>query len=117
LKKYYEIEKGRSVFSSDHKLLKLIKELLLLNYKIYEIDQKPGDITPYHSHKHKEIVMVYEGKMRMIIEEDIVDLEEGDIVTIEPWAIHLCCYPFEQGARFYLCFPDKGAGKPGQERF
>ena len=100
--RYYTILRAKEAQS---KHLIYVKELLLQGYKVFEVNQNCGDLVPYHTHSHKEIIIVASGKMRMIIEENIIDLSEGEIVTIEPWAIHLSCYPFENGATFYLCFP------------
>jgi len=102
---FYEVHNTDAIFSSDLKLFRFLKELLLKNYKIYEMNQNSGDLIPYHTHSHKEIIIITEGKMRMIIEEDIIDLKDGDVITIKPWAIHLSCFPFENGASFYLCHP------------
>lgn len=107
MERYYDIQNSRSVFSSDVKMLQFLKELLLKDYKIFEVEQKAGQLIPYHTHNHKEIVILLEGRMRMIVEEDIIDLDEGDIVTIKPWAVHLSCFPFDQDATFYLCHPAK----------
>ena len=103
---YYKIEKGSSVFGLQSNLSKFIKELLLKEYKIYEVSQKRGDLVPYHCHNHKEIILLLEGKMRLIIEEDIIDIEAGEVLTIEAWAIHLACFP-QDSAKFFLCFPKK----------
>ena len=102
--RYYNIQRATQ---AQIQYLKYVKELLLQGYKVFEVEQEKGDIIPYHSHSHKEIIIVSSGKLRMIVEENIIDLNEGEIITIEPWAIHLSCYPFEGGANFYLCFPPK----------
>ena len=91
--------------------MRFIKGLLLKNYKIYEINQKKGELVPYHSHAHQEIILLLEGSMRLIIEEEIIDLQAGEMITIEPWAIHLASFPQDSGARFYLCYPKKNAKK------
>lgn len=105
--KYYEVQSADAAFSIEVKLFRLLKELLLKNYKVYEMRQKKGDLIPYHTHGYKEILVVAQGNVRMIVEEDIIDLSEGDIITIEPWAVHLSCFPAENGALFYLCHPLK----------
>jgi|GEM_PF-1679039 len=107
VEKYYEIHSTDSLQTSDVTLFRILKELLLNDYKIYEMSQKQGDLIPYHSHAHKEILAVSEGNVRVIVEEDIVDLKKGDIITIKPWAVHLSCFPFDKGAFFYLCHPLK----------
>lgn len=105
MEKYYEIHSTDSDITSETSMVRYLKELLLKDYKIYEMNQKSGDLIPYHTHNHEEIVIVSVGKLRMIVEEDIIDLQEGDAITIKPWAVHLSCFPFGSGAFFYLCHP------------
>lgn len=101
---YYKVENGSRVFGSLEGLLQFIKTLLQQKGKVFEVKQTQGKLVPYHCHNHQEVIVVVEGSMRMIIEEDIVELQTGDFVVIEPWAIHLACFPRED-VRFYLCFP------------
>jgi len=103
---YYKIKRQENLKSSKVTLSQYIKGLLLDKYKIYEISQKKGELIPYHAHSYHELIIVLEGKLRVVIEEDIIDLSEGDFLTIEPWAIHLLCFP-EKNAKFYLCFQPK----------
>ncbi|MDH4263715.1 MAG: cupin domain-containing protein [Spirochaetia bacterium] len=107
MEKYYEVHNSDSIFTPEVKLFRFLKELLLKDYKIYEMSQKQGDLIPYHTHAYKEIIVMAEGHMRMIIEEDLIDLKEGDIITVKPWAVHLSCFPIKKGALFYLCHPLK----------
>jgi len=104
---YFAIEKSEEIFRSETSLIKFIKELLLQNYKIYELNHKNGELIPYHAHGYKEMIIMTRGKMRLIIEEKIIDIEAGDIIKIEPWAIHLSCFVDPEGASFYLCYPGK----------
>lgn len=105
LPKYYDIQDGHRIFGSEVEMQKFIKSLLLKQHKIYEVRQSMGELVPYHSHGVSELILVLEGKMRLIIEEDIIDLKAGDMITISPHAIHLAAFPFKGGARFYLCTP------------
>ncbi|MDH5719709.1 MAG: cupin domain-containing protein [Spirochaetia bacterium] len=107
---YYDIQKQKNLIDSKASLSQYIKNLLLDEYKIYEISQKKGELIPYHAHSYHELIIVLEGKLRLIIEEDIIDLTEGDFLTIEPWAIHLLSFP-EKNAKFYLCFHPKKKNK------
>lgn len=108
--KPYQLQNSEDLFQSTAGLHRFIKNLLLKNYRITESRQRHGELIPYHSHDRKEIILVIEGAMRLIVEEDIIDLKQGDMITIEPWAIHLAAFPEEGGAIFYLGFPAKKAG-------
>ncbi len=105
---YYDIQDSRRIFGSEVELMKFLKTLLIKDYKIYEMQNEQGTLVPYHAHSFAETILVLEGMVRMIIEEDIVDLYPGQMVTIQPYAIHLAAFPNEGGARFYLLFAEKG---------
>jgi mannose-6-phosphate isomerase-like protein (cupin superfamily) len=107
-KPYYDIQDSRRLFGSEVELMKFLKTLLIKDYKIYEMQNEQGTMVPYHAHAYAETILVLEGMVRMIIEEDIVDLYPGQLVTIQPFAIHLAAFPNEGGARFYLLFAEKG---------
>lgn len=107
---YYDIQDSRRIFGSEVELMKFLKALLIKDYKIYEMCNEQGTLVPYHAHAFTETILVLDGMMRMIIEEDIIDLYPGQMVTIQPFAIHLAAFPKEGGARFYLLFSEKGKG-------
>ena len=102
---YYSIQDSTRIFGSEGEVIRYIKGLLLDDFQIYEISQNQGELVPYHAHAHEEIILMLEGHMRLVIEEDIIDIKAGDLMTIEPWAIHLATFPDAKGAKFYLCFP------------
>ena len=105
---YYDLQNANRIFGNEKDLFRFVKDLLNQNFKIYEVKQTSGDIVPYHTHSHKEVIIILEGRVRMIIEEEMIDLQKGDILTINPWSIHLACFPFvDEPAHFYLCFPKK----------
>ena len=64
----------------------------------------------------KKTILVLEGTLRLIIEEDIVDVYPGQMVTIQPFAIHLAAFPNEGGARFYLLFAERGKQNPFNDK-
>jgi len=103
MKSFYEIKKSSDLFASERELTRFLKRLLVGKAKIFEIRNRQGELVPYHAHQNTEILFVLEGRLRAIIEEDIVDLGPGDIAIIEPFSIHLVAFPFSEGARFYLC--------------
>ena len=105
---YYDIQDSRRIFGSEVELMKFLKSLLIKDYKIYEMHNEQGTMVPYHAHAFTETILVLEGMMRLIIEEDIIDVYPGQIVTINPFAIHLAAFPQEGGARFYLLFAERG---------
>ena len=69
---YYDIQDSRRIFGSEVELMKFLKSLLIKDYKIYEMQNEKGTIVPYHAHAHTETILLLEGVMRIIIEEDLV---------------------------------------------
>ena len=104
---YYKLQRISNYENSNENTLSYIKSLILQNYKVYDMLHNSGDLVPYHTHSHEETILIKKGRMRMIIEENFIELQAGNILTIEPWAIHLSCFPYKEGADFYLCFPPK----------
>ncbi len=66
----------------------LIDFLIERGYSPYPMEQKRGQLVPYHSHPSEEMVIVVKGSVRYVIEEEIVDLYEGDIIRIAPMSAH-----------------------------
>lgn len=66
-----------------------VRNILARNgYTVYSMQQKGNQLVPYHVHPSEEMVIVLSGKVRYIIEEEIVDLVEGDIIKIKPGSLH-----------------------------
>jgi AraC-like DNA-binding protein len=51
-------------------------------------DAKIHHVPSWHYHKEQEIVLVEKGKMKMCVDRDVYDLEEGDIVIIGSNQLH-----------------------------
>lgn len=49
---------------------------------------KRGQLVPYHTHPTGETVVVLKGSIRYIVEEDIIDLQEGDAMYVNANAVH-----------------------------
>ena len=109
---FYDVQDSRRLFGSEVELMRFLKTLLIRDYKIYDMQNEQGTLVPYHAHSFSESILVLEGTMRLIIEEDIVDLHPGEMVTIRPFAIHLAAFPNPGGARYYLLFSERGKESP-----
>jgi len=57
-------------------------------YSIYSVVQKTNQLVPYHSHPSEEVVIVLDGNIRYVIEEEIVDLQKGDIIRVAAHSVH-----------------------------
>ena len=76
---------------------RLIETLSDKGYTVYAIAQKSNQLIPYHEHPSEEMVIVLSGKVRYIVEEEIVDLEEGDIIRVRPHSVHSMIGIYESG--------------------
>lgn len=103
MSEYYEVIHS-NVFNAGEDPVELLQDIYKVEYKGNEQSYSKGDLIPYHTHSHSECLVILNGSVRVIIEEDIIDLFPGDIITIEPWAIHMCAFP-KGAAHFYVCFP------------
>ena len=50
---------------------------------IFLVEAKPGRGAPLHMHEYDEIVLVQEGRSRMVIGNDIREATAGDIIVIK----------------------------------
>ncbi|MEI0580879.1 cupin domain-containing protein [Brachyspira pilosicoli] len=86
--KFYYKSNTLKEFNCEKDDEKLIYILSNKGYNIYSIKQKTNQLIPYHEHPSEEMVIVLSGKIRYVIEEEIVDLEEGDVIKVKPHSIH-----------------------------
>ena len=66
----------------------IINVLTEKGHTVYSMDQRSNQLVPYHTHPSEEMVVLLEGSVRYIIEEEIVDLEEGDVIKIAAKSVH-----------------------------
>lgn len=104
-KQYYyksNMEREFNCIKDDDKLLDMLTDK---GYTVYSIAQKSNQLIPYHEHPSEEMVIVLSGKVRYIIEEEIVDIEEGDIIRIAPHSVHAMVGIAEEGiSNMFLVF-------------
>lgn len=75
-------------FDCGNELSDLLPILVKKGYTVYGVEQQPNQLVPYHKHPSEEMVIVLEGVVRFIIEEEIVDVHEGEIIRIAADTIH-----------------------------
>ncbi len=80
----------------------------------------PGDVTPYHSHRHPVTVYMLEGTFTLELDDrDPVDLDAGQ-VFVEPSGVNMTGrnegdVPARM-ALFYVCEPDEPFADPAGPR-
>ncbi len=51
-------------------------------------DFTPGAVLPAHSHPHEQITTMLNGQFEMTLDDEVVVLEKGAVVTIPPHVKH-----------------------------
>ena len=82
----------------------LLATLTDFGYEIYEAEQPPGVIVPYHAHKKEESIIILEGKMRFNVEEELSVVESGQVITISANAIHSAATIEDESAKILIAF-------------
>ena len=84
----------------------ILQAMSVLGFKLFGAVQPPGVLIPYHTHEQDEWLIVLEGCMKLIIEEEFVLVEEGEVVTISAHAVHGAVAVGEEPARILVAFKD-----------
>ncbi len=82
----------------------IISALLELDCRIFEVAQPAGSIVPYHTHEETESVIVLNGIMQFNVEEELVLVNSGEIITIRAKAIHAAAPLDNKPAKLLLAF-------------
>jgi len=80
----------------------------------------PGEVTPYHSHRHPVTVYMLEGTFTLELDgRDPVDIDEGQ-VFVEPSGVNMTGRNKGDAparmALFYVCEPDEPFADPSHPR-
>lgn len=94
---YYKSTTEREFDCTKNNDEKLIETLFDKGYTVYTITQKTNQIIPYHKHPTEEMVIVLRGKIRYVVEEEIIDLDEGDIIRVRANSVHSMIGIAEEG--------------------
>lgn len=89
-------------------------------HHVFEVEELPGSIIPYHSHSQEETVVVLEGVLRLNVEENLTVVEEGQIAVIRENAVHAYASVGKGPARVLIglssgSLPAKRETDPGSE--
>lgn len=104
---YYLLQKNEyspATFLHHEGCISVVEKFQAQGAKVKEFFHKKGRLFPYHSHSFQEIVLVKKGHVRLIVEEEIIDLYTGDQIQIEKWAIHLMAFPSEDTHYYYIVY-------------
>lgn len=66
----------------------ILSALSQWNYRVFEVEQPPDTLMPYHTHEEDEVLIILEGRLHLNIEEELVIIGVGDVLTIQAGTIH-----------------------------
>ncbi len=108
----YRLEDVAIAYQCESEQEEIIAALAERDYRVFEVEQPVGAFVPYHTHDEEEAVIVIEGQMQFNVEEELVLVQQGDVITIREEAIHSAAQVGEEKAKLLLAFPNDGSDPP-----
>ncbi|MCY4382153.1 MAG: cupin domain-containing protein [Nitrospinae bacterium] len=108
----YRLEDVATAYQCESEQEEIIAALAERDYRVFEVEQPVGAFVPYHTHDEEEAVIVIEGQMQFNVEEELVLVQQGDVITIREEAIHSAAQVGEEKAKLLLAFPNDGSDPP-----
>lgn len=117
VKPAYRIENVISALGCGPEAEEIASILSEREYRIFEVEQPPGAFIPYHAHEEEEAIVVLDGRMQFNVEEELVPLRKGEMITIRAEAVHAAATVGRRAARLLIAFAQaaKPAPEPGWE--
>ncbi len=110
----YLVEEVAKAFSCEPEQDEIISALSERDFRIFEVEQPKDAMVPYHTHDEDERLIVIDGRMQFNVEEELVLLEEGEMITIRKGAIHAAAPVDGKSAKLLIAFG--GGGEPEEDR-
>ena len=108
----YRLEDVAIAYQCEPEQEEIISALAERDYRVFEVEQPAGAFVPYHTHDEEEAVIVIEGQMQFNVEEELVLVQQGEVITIREEAIHSAAQIGEEKAKLLLAFPNDGSDPP-----
>ncbi len=100
----YRVEDVATAFRCEPEQEEIISALAERDYRIFEVEQPPNAFVPYHTHNEEETIIVIDGEMQFNVEEELVRVEKGEMITIRDEAIHSAAPLGGRPARLLVAF-------------
>ena len=84
----YRVDDVAKAFHCKPDQEEIISALSERDFRIFEVDQPADALVPYHTHEEEEKLIIIDGRMQFNVEEELVLLEKGEMITIREGAIH-----------------------------
>ena len=108
----YRLEDVATAYQCEPEQEEIIYALAERDYRVFEVEQPAGAFVPYHTHHEEEAIIVIEGQMQFNVEEELVLVQQGEVITIREEAIHSAAQVGEEKTRLLLAFPNDGSDPP-----
>ncbi len=108
----YRLQDVATAFECAPEQEEIVSALTERDYRVFEVEQPAGAFVPYHTHHEEEAVIVVEGQMQFNVEEELVLVRTGEVITIREEAIHSAAQVGAEKARILLAFPNDGSDDP-----
>lgn len=122
----YRVEDVAKAFCCEPDQEEIVSALSERDFRIFEVEQPKNALVPYHTHDEEERLIVLEGRMQFNVEEELVLLEGGEMITIREGAIHAAAPVGGKPAKMLIAFggneegsdePEEGWGEDDDEDF
>ena len=79
---------------------------------VVRCDYKPGSVFEAHIHDTEQITIIEEGKLIFIVDEEELDVEAGQMISVMPGVSHASSVDGEQPAKALNIFYNPNNGEP-----
>ena len=100
----YRVDDVSKAFQCDLDQEEIISALSERDFRFFEVIQPADTLIPYHTHEEEETLIVIDGRMQFNVEEDLVLLEKGEMITIREGAIHAAASLDGKPAKILIAF-------------
>jgi quercetin dioxygenase-like cupin family protein len=111
----YRVEEVATAFSCEPVQDEIVSALSERDFRIFEVEQPKDAMVPYHTHDEEEKLIVLGGRMQFNVEEELVLLEEGEMITIREGAIHAAAPVDGKPAKLLIAFGGGGETESDNE--
>ncbi len=100
----YRVDDVAKAFHCKPDQEEIISALSERDFRIFEVDQPADALVPYHTHEEEEKLIIIDGRMQFNVEEELVLLEKGEMITIREGAIHAAASIGGKPAKILIAF-------------
>ncbi|MDA1000215.1 MAG: cupin domain-containing protein [bacterium] len=115
MKSSYRVEDVAFALQCEPDQEAIVSALAERDYRIFEVEQPAGAIVPYHTHDEEETIVLLDGRVQFNVEEELVVLEKGEMITIRAGAIHAAAPVDGDSARILLGFGKSKSAPPQRD--